>query len=76
MGALAVDVQGGYVKTRLVAGILRVAGADARGRLLVNENSTGQIDGAGTRDNNECRKERATNDENASHRWMECSQWE
>jgi len=44
MGALAVDVQGGYVKTRFVAGILRVAGAGARVRLLVNENSTGQME--------------------------------
>ena len=42
MGALAVDVKGGYVKTRLMAGILRVAGADAGGWYLVNENSTGQ----------------------------------
>jgi len=45
MGALAVDVKGGYVKARLVASILRVACAGAGIRLLVNENSTGDTVG-------------------------------
>jgi hypothetical protein len=73
MGALAIDVEGRDVEACLMAGILRVSGADAGVGCLVNENSTGRKwkeqrlaladrEGATCRHNNICRSGRSEHD--------------